>query len=216
MNGRARRADAAATDWRRSPLILFLICLACTGAGTAATLLLPLGDSITHGSDSYPSAVPWLYQDLRALGYDVDFVGSSHTPALAAGLDPDNEGHPGFTAGMVLAGLPDWLDVYPPPDVALVLDLGTNDAIQYVPRDRTIADLRSIIGMLRARNPSIDDPSSRGSSRPRSPRPTRGSSLNREIAGLQSLSTPQSPVVIVDQVQRVNGRPTTRSAASTR
>ena len=46
---------------------------------------------------------------------------------------------------------------------------------------------------------------------------TRIEALNREIAGLASLSTPQSPVVIVDQYQRVRRRtPTTRSAASTR
>ncbi len=202
------RRPGAGSDGRRGTLVLpviLLICLACTGAVTAATLILPLGDSITHGSDSYPSYRTWLYQDLRALGYDVDFVGSSHTPALAAGLDPDNEGHPGFTAGMVLAGLPDWLGVYSPPDIALV-HLGTNDAIQYVPRDRTIADLRSIIGVLRARNPTMTIllariiPTSVASTN------TRIEALNREIAGLQSLSTPQSPVVIVDQYSGYNGQ----------
>jgi PKD repeat protein len=189
---------------RLLPLVL-LVCLACTGAGTAATLILPLGDSITHGSDAYPSYRPLLYQDLRALGYDVDFVGSLDTPALRAGLDPDNEGHSGYTTAMVLAGLPGWLGMYPSPEVALV-HLGTNDAIQSVSRDRTIADLRGIVKALRARNPSTTIlvaqiiPTSVASIN------TRIEALNREIAGLESLSTPQSPIVIVDQYSGYNGQ----------
>ena len=60
--------------------------------------------------------------------------------------------------------------------------------------------------MLRARNPTMTIllariiPTSVASTN------TRIEALNREIAGLQSLSTPQSPVVIVDQYSGYNGQ----------
>ncbi len=204
--GPERPARARSRGPRRAlalPLVL-LLCLACTGAGSATVQILPLGDSITHGSDAYPSYRAWLYPDLGALGHDVDFVGSSHTPVLRAGLDPDNEGHSGYTAGQVLTELPGWLQAYPPPEIALV-HLGTNDAIHEIPRDRTIADLRGIVGVLRARNPSMTIllaqiiPTSVGSIN------ARIEALNREIARLQSLSTLQSPVIVVDQYSGYDG-----------
>ncbi len=115
-------------------------------------------------------------------------------PALPNGLDPDNEGIPG--TGQVLAELPGWLGTYLPPQVALI-HLGTNDAAQDVPRTRTIADLTSIIVVLRARNPSMTllvaqiIPTTTRSVN------SRIDALNQEIARLRALSTPQSPIVIV-------------------
>ena len=125
--------------------LLLLLCLAATGAAMAAISILPLGDSITYGGRgdggvSFPTYRAWLYQDLGASGYDVDFVGSLNKPDAPAGSDPDNEGHPGYTSGKVLAELPTWLNAYPPPQVALV-HLGTNDVLDGVPTARTIADL---------------------------------------------------------------------------
>jgi len=198
------RPSSSGRRFALAPL-LFLLCLVCTESGMAAVQVLPLGDSITHGRDAYPSYRAWLYGDLRELGYDVDFVGSLRTPALPSGLDPDNEGHSGYTAGQVVTGLPGWLEGYPIPDVALV-HLGTNDAIRDVPRVQTIADLREVIGRLRARNPSMSIlvaqiiPTSVASIN------ERIVALNREIAGLQALSTSRSPVIIVDQYSGYNGQ----------
>ncbi len=180
-----------------------------TGAATAAVAILPLGDSITHGGNgdggiSYPTYRAWLYQDLRMLGYDVDFVGSLDKPDAPAGSDPDNEGHPAYTSGQILAELPAWLEAYPAPNIALV-HLGTNDVLEGVPSARTVTDLTSIIGVLRSRNPSMTIlvaqiiPTSVGSTN------TAIEALNREIAGLATLSTVQSPVVIVDQYSGYDG-----------
>ncbi len=188
---------------------VLLLVTASFGAVSASVLVLPLGDSITHGGDGdggvlFPTYRYWLYQDLEKLGYDVDFVGSLDQPEPLVGSDPHNEGHAAYTAGQVLAELPVWLEAYPAPDVALV-HLGTNDAIYSVARDRTIADLQGIVGVLRARNPSMTIlvaqiiPTSVASIN------TRIEALNREIAGLQALSTPQSPVVIVDQYSGYDG-----------
>lgn len=208
MIGKTRRRDGIEIGWR-SVALLLLFCLAATGAATAAISILPLGDSITYGGPgdggvSIPSYRAWLYQDLRASGYDVDFVGSLNKPDAPAGSDPDNEGHPGYTSGKVLAELPTWLNAYPPPQVALV-HLGTNDVLDGVPTARTIADLTSIVGVLRARNPSMTIlvaqiiPTSVGSTN------TAIEGLNQEIAGLAALSTVQSPVVIVDQYTGYDG-----------
>ncbi|HIH03371.1 MAG TPA: hypothetical protein HA263_05825 [Methanoregulaceae archaeon] len=201
MYGRTRKG-VTAIGWRFGALLL-LLCLAGTGTASAAVAVLPLGDSITHGGTGdggvlYPTYRAWLYQDLRTLGYNVDFVGSLNKPDAPAGSDPDNEGHAAYTSAQVLAELPAWLEAYPPPQVALV-HLGTNDVLESVPASQTAADLAAIIGVLRARNPSMAIlvaqiiPTSVGSTN------TAIEALNREIAGLAALSTDQSPVVIVDQ-----------------
>jgi hypothetical protein len=193
----------------RLAVAVLLLVAASFGAASASVLILPLGDSITHGGHGdggvlFPTYRAWLYQDLEKLGYDVDFVGSLDQPAPPAGCDPHNEGHAAYTAGQVLAELPGWLEAYPPPAVALV-HLGTNDAIHGVPVDRTIADLRGIVGALRTRNPSMTIlvaqivPTSVASIN------TRIEALNREIAGLEALSTPQSPIVVVDQYAGYDG-----------
>ena len=64
----------------RLALAVLLLVTASFGAASASVLILPLGDSITHGGDGdggvlYPTYRTWLYQDLETLGYDVDFVG---------------------------------------------------------------------------------------------------------------------------------------------
>ncbi|MEN6342666.1 MAG: GDSL-type esterase/lipase family protein [Methanospirillum sp.] len=190
-----------------SLIAALVLVVALCGVASAAVRILPLGDSITAGGiggASFGSYRVWLYQDLRALGYDVDFVGSLDLPSVPPGADPDHEGHPGYTAGQIAAELPAWLPAYPAPEVALV-HLGTNDADQAIPVDRTIADLTSIVGTLRARNPSMTIlvaqiiPTSFASTN------VRIEALNREIAHLSSLSTAQSPVVIVDQWSGYDG-----------
>jgi lysophospholipase L1-like esterase len=201
-----------ALPWRRlrSVIAVLLLAAAFSWAASATAVILPLGDSITHGGTGdggvlYPTYRAWLYQDLEKLGYDVDFVGSLHTPEPPSGSDPDNEGHAAYTAGQVLAELPSWLEAYPAPDVALV-HLGTNDALADISAARTTADLQGIVGVLRARNPSMTIlvaqiiPTSVESIN------ARIEALNREIGGLATLSTPQSPVVIVDLYSGYDGR----------
>ncbi|MEN6342446.1 MAG: SGNH/GDSL hydrolase family protein [Methanospirillum sp.] len=207
MNGRAWRTERK--EIGPQSVAILLICLAGIGAASAAVTILPLGDSITHGGTGdggilYPTYRAWLYQDLTALGYDVDFVGSLHQPAAPPGSDPDNEGHAAYTSAQVLAELSMWLQAYPPPQVVLI-HLGTNDVLEGVPTNVTIANLVSIIGVLRARNPTVTVlvaqiiPTSVGSTN------TAIEGLNREIAGLSVLSTPQSPILVVDQYTGYDG-----------
>ncbi len=62
--------------------------------------IMPLGDSLTAGDGATgpQSYRGHLYAQLKSVGYAVDFVGSQSS-TTAAGGDPDNEGHGGFTLG---------------------------------------------------------------------------------------------------------------------
>ena len=100
---------------------------------------MPLGDSITAGTDQHASYRCLLYQALTAAGYNVDFVGSVHgqwgvksakntaPPGYCGMVDLDHEGHSGWAIYHILAGVPDSWDgnlaswvAANPPDVALV------------------------------------------------------------------------------------------------
>jgi hypothetical protein len=206
---------------------LFLLAIVlCTGATAcertadptpsphpACAAILPLGDSITQGRSTYPGYRRDLWQMLAEGGYDVDFVGSlsrhheqSRAPAPGE-YDPDHDGHWGWRADEILDGaswlpeegrLGDWLVGYTP-DVALI-HLGTNDVWQDEPASETVADLERVVDTLRADNPGVvillaqlvptdatwDDEAM--------------AALNDEIPNVAARrSTPESPIVVVDQ-----------------
>ena len=100
--------------------------------------IMPLGDSITDGVETYKAAtgdlpaVPERVGYRQALlgrltdaGYAVDFVGSRKSGAGAGLVDQDHEGYPGYTQNNLVAGIDSWLALNPP-DVVL-LHIGTND-----------------------------------------------------------------------------------------
>lgn len=102
--------------------------------------IMPLGDSITKGTDG--SGIldnvkvgyrKLLYDSLIAAGYSFDYVGSQIIGGDVADFDPDNEGHGGWTTAQIAFGktgyptdgIRAWLDDNPS-DVIL-LHIGTND-----------------------------------------------------------------------------------------
>ena len=110
----------------------------------ATMRIMPLGDSITMGSNSgvdpdnnadYVAYRKALWDKLKGKGLDVDFVGSLNSGAQVFGsVGPaDHEGHPGWSDDQLLSGrtdqpaagkLLDWL-LNHQPDVIL-LHIGTN------------------------------------------------------------------------------------------
>lgn len=94
--------------------------------------IMPLGDSITRGSNA--EGLPRigyrdsLYDQLISQGYNIDFVGS----VTGYGIDPNYEGHSGWQAYNPLKPNISILDSLPrflaknPPDIIL-LHIGTND-----------------------------------------------------------------------------------------
>ncbi|HOT94700.1 MAG TPA: DUF3821 domain-containing protein [Methanoregulaceae archaeon] len=199
---------------RRAILLVFLLLLVA-GTADATIRVLPLGDSLTKGSTqtpqeaNHPTYRYWLWQQISDL--DVDFVGSWTAPNFAYSFDQDNEGHGGYMTAGILNGvsadprqgrLSLWLAQYDF-DVALVM-LGTNDVLNNVPTEETIRNLEGIIAELRNDNPHAVillaqiPPTS-------IPRPNLNA-LNAAIPGVATrLSTPDSPVVIVDMYSGYDG-----------
>ena len=149
-------------------------------AATAAKIkIMPLGDSITSGTDAnyqYPLA-SYRCELLRKLvsTYNVDFVGSVHgqwgilsqpqTPLPAyctyPNSDWDEEGHSGWRIDDILNGAPQswpgnlqsWATAAMP-DVVLI-HLGTVDFIKDQSVNSTLAEMGQVIDTLRAVNPWV-------------------------------------------------------------
>ena len=132
---RTRWTVGCVTGWRRAvTLAVALAGLLAGGAGPARASvaeryaplrIMPLGDSITYGlgSAALGSYRADLYRRLVAAGVDADFVGSQQSGP--AGVDRDNEGHPGWRIAQIAEQIDGWLATYQP-DVVL-LHIGTND-----------------------------------------------------------------------------------------
>lgn len=195
-------------------LVLLIALLAAPGA--ARVTVLPLGDSVTRGDIDAASLDGsyryYLYEQLRAGGYDVDFVGSTTFPTYTGfTFDQDHDGHSGYTTGTLLVNgatepLRAWLAAYGPPDVVLLM-IGTNDALLQVPHETRLVNLRGVVAQLRERNPFVrvlvaqivptaDDVRNEREIVP----------YNAALPGLAAeLSTEQSPVAVVDLYSGYDG-----------
>lgn len=197
-------------------VVVVLLALIASTKAPAQTRLLPLGDSITHGGQSHASWRYALWDSLRAGGYAVDFVGTqveifggdppnlAWYPEYLGAFDRDHEGHWGWrtdqidaiVAGVAAAAQPD----------VVLMHLGTNDVGQQGAAGVANADanLRSIIGRLRAERPDVRVllaqvvPIGPGTSY--SANAPHVSALNAAIAAIAADSTrPGSAIRVVDQ-----------------
>ncbi|HFD87772.1 MAG TPA: hypothetical protein ENJ35_08880 [Gammaproteobacteria bacterium] len=180
--------------------------------------IIPVGDSITQSNFEHQSYRYQLWKKMVQQNIDFDLIGSQHTNSnqtatgtLPAGtvqvpqpavtfngqtipFDPDHEGYWGATADEVLVFLKDALPALDEPDIALV-HLGTNDVRDGQDNASTIADLKAVITALRGKNPRVIImlakiiPTDTAAVEP----------LNTLIGGLSTMSTVNSPVIIVDQ-----------------
>src|SRR5690349_17858040 len=104
-----------------------------TGPGAAAAesnggvRVMPLGDSITEGTQVPGGYRIGLWQRLAAAGYRVDFVGTQSNGPAALG-DHDHEGHPGWRIDQIDANISGWLATTGARTV--LLHIGTNDVLQ--------------------------------------------------------------------------------------
>src|SRR4051812_38163127 len=89
--------------------------------------VMPLGDSITEGTQVPGGYRIGLWQRMAAAGYRVDFVGSQSNGPAALG-DHDHEGHPGWRIDQIDANITGWLATSGPRTV--LLHIGTNDVLQ--------------------------------------------------------------------------------------
>ena len=89
--------------------------------------VMPLGDSITHGTQVPGGYRIGLWQRFTTNGYRVDFVGSQFNGPANLG-DHDHEGHPGWRIDQIDANIVGWLRTFTPHSV--LLHIGTNDVLQ--------------------------------------------------------------------------------------
>jgi lysophospholipase L1-like esterase len=89
--------------------------------------VMPLGDSITEGTQVPGGYRIGLWQRMAAGGYRVDFVGSQFNGPSNLG-DHDHEGHPGWRIDQIDANITGWLQATTPHTV--LLHAGTNDILQ--------------------------------------------------------------------------------------
>lgn len=117
-----------ARRWTAAAALLLLLVPTPARAATTPVRIMPLGASITWGTNSGDGN--GYREELRRhlvtdAGLAVDFVGSQQS---GNGPDRDNEGHPGYRIDQVAAGTDQWVAAAKP-DVVL-LNAGTNDMIQ--------------------------------------------------------------------------------------
>lgn len=129
--------------------------------------ILPLGNSITNGTDVYNSYRRSLWQLLYKAGYNFDMVGSWSLHHMGGAVpdpdfDMDHDGHSGWKASDVLnppdwdrhrGNLKEWLEQYKP-DIVL-MELGTNEVFQCVSTQEAMNNMETIIQLLRIKNPSV-------------------------------------------------------------
>jgi lysophospholipase L1-like esterase len=98
-----------------------------TAESNGGVRVLPLGDSITDGTQTPGGYRIDLWQRLADGGYTADFVGSQFNGPASLG-DHDHEGHPGWRIDQIDANVVGWLNAYRPHTV--LLHIGTNDILQ--------------------------------------------------------------------------------------
>ncbi|WP_117207979.1 SGNH/GDSL hydrolase family protein [Allorhizocola rhizosphaerae] len=115
--------------------------------------VMPLGDSITEGTQIPGGYRNGLWQRLAANGYRVDFVGSQFNGPPSLG-DHDHQGHPGWRIDQIDANIVRWLQVTNPRTV--LLHIGTNDVLQNYHLATAPSRLSTLVDRITATVPAAD------------------------------------------------------------
>ncbi len=115
--------------------------------------VMPLGDSITEGTQVPGGYRTGLWQRMAAGGYRVDLVGTQFNGPSALG-DHDHEGHPGWRIDQIDANIGGWLQNTAPRTV--LLHIGTNDVLQNYNLSGAPGRLSSLLDRITAAVPSAD------------------------------------------------------------
>ncbi|MEU8271090.1 ricin-type beta-trefoil lectin domain protein [Sphaerisporangium sp. NPDC049002] len=147
--------------WRRrftaAALTVAVVALGMVlGAGVAGAesnggvRVMPLGDSITEGTQVPGGYRIGLWQRLAAGRYTIDLVGSQYNGPGNLG-DHDHEGHPGWRIDQIDANITGWLRTYNPRTV--LLHIGTNDVLQNYNLSTAPQRLSTLIDHITATTP---------------------------------------------------------------
>ncbi|BCJ47896.1 lipase [Actinoplanes ianthinogenes] len=126
---------------------------AAAAESNGGTRVMPLGDSITEGTQVPGGYRIGLWQRMAAAGYRVDLVGSQYNGPASLG-DHDHEGHPGWRIDQIDANIGGWLRTSTPRTV--LLHIGTNDILQNYNVAGAPARLSTLLDHIIAAAPSAD------------------------------------------------------------
>lgn len=135
------------------------VAVTLTGAGTASAesnggvKVMPLGDSITEGTQVPGGYRIGLWQRMASGRYTVDLVGSQFNGPGNLG-DHDHEGHPGWRIDQIDANIVGWLNTYQPHTV--LLHIGTNDVLQNFNVSTAPNRLSTLIDRITSTAPSAE------------------------------------------------------------
>ncbi|GID90679.1 ricin-type beta-trefoil lectin domain protein [Amorphoplanes digitatis] len=115
--------------------------------------VMPLGDSITEGTQVPGGYRTGLWQRLSGAGYRVDFVGTQFNGPAAIG-DHDHEGHPGWRIDQIDTNITGWLRTADPRTV--LLHIGTNDVLQNYNVSSAPSRLSAVVDHITAAAPAAD------------------------------------------------------------
>jgi cellulase/cellobiase CelA1 len=115
--------------------------------------VMPLGDSITEGTQTPGGYRIGLWQRFTANGNKVDFVGSQSNGPASLG-DHDHEGHPGWRIDQIDANITGWLQATMPHTV--LLHIGTNDVLQNFNLSGAPNRLSTLIDHITATDPGAE------------------------------------------------------------
>ncbi|XVV00496.1 ricin-type beta-trefoil lectin domain protein [Actinosynnema sp. CA-248983] len=117
------------------------------------TRVMPLGDSITEGTQVPGGYRIGLWQRFGSGGYRVDFVGSQFNGPASLG-DHDHQGHPGWRIDQIDANVVTWLRNTNPRTV--LLHIGTNDVLQNYNLSGAPGRLSALVDKITATVPNAD------------------------------------------------------------
>jgi len=100
---------------------------AASAESNGGVRVMPLGDSITEGTQVPGGYRIGLWQRVNSNGFRVDFVGTQFNGPASLG-DHDHEGHPGWRIDQIDANIVGWLQSTTAHTV--LLHIGTNDVLQ--------------------------------------------------------------------------------------
>src|SRR5687768_7813674 len=108
MRKRARWISAAALTLAMTSAGLPIATAPANAESNGGVRVMPLGDSITEGTQVPGGYRIGLWQRMAAGGYTVDFVGSQFNGPSNLG-DHDHQGHPGWRIDQIAANINGWL-----------------------------------------------------------------------------------------------------------
>ncbi|MDX8032667.1 ricin-type beta-trefoil lectin domain protein [Lentzea sp. BCCO 10_0856] len=150
MLTRSRRLIACAAALITAALLPAAPAAAESNGGTR---VMPLGDSITEGTQVPGGYRIGLWQRFGGGNYRVDLVGSQFNGPASLG-DRDHEGHPGWRIDQIDANVVSWLGNTSPRTV--LLHIGTNDVLQNFDVANAPARLSALVDRITATVPNAD------------------------------------------------------------